>query len=241
MDRRTSFTHHGRDRFTYGGIMNVDVKITSHTLSNKEGDRLSTSKTRRLKGVSLSHSHHGQEHVLCGTIQRSTVQWRMSQRSGRLLHRWDGKRRESHAIGCRRTVRSCTQLPKRPTIPTRPKSDPGIEELVPNHHATYQSAKPNRLASTSTSPCTTSTSTSLLSCSGSSVSSPTKRSLKPSRRKSDGHYVEEELGGCAYECYRLGIYDRPSAMCYLMENTSLTEYLASIATMKPTSTKLSRR
>jgi hypothetical protein len=56
----------------------------------------------------------------------------------------------------------------------------------------------------------------------------------------DGHYVEEELG-CAYECYRLGIYDRPSAMCYLMENTSLTEYLASIATMKPTSTKLSRR
>jgi DNA-directed RNA polymerase beta subunit len=26
----------------------------------------------------------------------------------------------------------------------------------------------------------------------------------------DGHYVEE-AGGCAYECYRLGIYDRPSA------------------------------
>jgi hypothetical protein len=60
------------------------------------------------------------------------------------------------------------------------------------------------------------------------------------RGGSPATYVEEELGGCAYECYRLGIYDRPSALCYLMENTSLTEYLASIAT-KPTSTKLSRR
>jgi hypothetical protein len=38
----------------------------------------------------------------------------------------------------------------------------------------------------------------------------------------------------AYECYRLGIYDRPS--CVTMENTSHRR-AESTATMKPTNTK----
>jgi hypothetical protein len=119
-----------RDR---GGVHimvdNEDVKITSHTLSTKEGDTTQYVEDEKILKVCLWARFQSWSRVItvCGTI------WRIHGFSGecqairRLLHRrWDRCGSWYRKItGCRRTVHSCTPLPKRPTIThAAGKSDP---------------------------------------------------------------------------------------------------------------------
>jgi hypothetical protein len=195
--------------------MNVDVKITSHTLSNKEGEETQYVTEETLCGVSPTHSDHGQEHVLCGTIQRSTVSAE-SVRATRVAHRrWVERERRRPRDRMPENRPFVYATSKAANYTHAAKSDRSFDSSAcRNHHATHQVRNPTRLESTSTSPCTTSTSTShCLSCSGSDLS-PMRRYLKPFVEVVRWPLHRRRARGCAYECYRLGIYDRPSAMCY---------------------------
>jgi hypothetical protein len=175
-----------------------------------------------LCGVSPTHSDHGEEHVLCGTIQRSTVSAE-SVRATRVANRrgWNGSV-VVHGTECPRIDLSCTLPRRQQTIPMRRSQIAHFQTVrrAENHHPAHQcEAQP--LESTSTSPCTTSTSTShCLSSSGSDLK-PMRRYLKPFVEVVRWSLHRRRARGCAYECYRLGIYDRPP-LCATMENTRLT-------------------
>jgi DNA-directed RNA polymerase II subunit RPB2 len=219
-----------RDRgFTYGGIMNVDVKIKSHTLSNKEGDTTQYVEDEKiLKGVSLGlipimvkstycvwndpavygfsgecHSDPGGYFIVGGTERVVVSQDRMPENRP-FVYATSKTANYTHAAEVRSLVSRNFGVPKITTLRISAKPNPSGKYIhVTMHHVNVN--VPLFI---------------LFRIFGLQSDEEIFEAIRGG--SPDGHYVEEELGGCAYECYRLGIYDRPSAMCYLMENTSLT-------------------
>jgi DNA-directed RNA polymerase II subunit RPB2 len=219
-----------RDRgFTYGGVLHVDVKITSKTLSNKEGEEtVYVSDEKTLKGVSLGlvpimvkstyciwndpviygcsgecWSDPGGYFIVGGTERVVVSQDRMPENRP-FVYATSRTANYTHAAEVRSLVSRQFGVPKITTLRISAKPNPAGRYIhVSMHHVNVN--VPLFI---------------LFRVFG--LRSDEEIFDAMHGGSPDGHYVAEELGGCAYECHRLGIYDRPSAMRYLMGNTSLT-------------------